>query len=104
MRLGAVWVPNSAAHYRAVEPLRAMERRGHQVVWPPDAEGKPEPRQLAGCDVVHVYRRAEDPARQVLEQLAVRGVRITYDNDDDFTVMPKESPSYLKLGGLKGQR
>jgi hypothetical protein len=29
---------------------------------------------------------------------------IVYDNDDDFTAVPKESPDYHKVSGLKGQR
>jgi hypothetical protein len=32
MRLGVVWESNSNAHYRAMDPMKAMERRGHDVV------------------------------------------------------------------------
>jgi glycosyltransferase involved in cell wall biosynthesis len=104
MRLGVAWVRASNAHYRAIDPMMAMARRGHHVVWPEGAEGIPDPRRLAGCDVVHVYRRADDATRRVLAQLAERGTAITYDNDDDLTAVPKESPSYKKFGGFTGQR
>jgi glycosyltransferase involved in cell wall biosynthesis len=104
MRLGAVWVANSNAHYRAIQPLKAMARRGHQVVWPSTAEGDTDPRRLAGCDVVHVYRRADEPTRQMLAALARAGTAITYDNDDDFTAVPKQSPYYRSTGGFSGQR
>ena len=105
MRLGVVWeAGNSAAHYRAIEPMKAMARRGHEVVWPRDETGQPELRRLSGCDVVHVYRRAAGDTRRVLAELARGGTAITYDNDDDFTAVPQESPDYKKVGGLAGRR
>jgi glycosyltransferase involved in cell wall biosynthesis len=104
MRIGAAWVPSSNANYRAVDPLKAMARRGHTIVWPANSEGAADLGRLAGCDVVHVYRRADDQTRRVLTQLARAGVGITFDNDDDLTAIPKESPDYRKFGGLTAQR
>lgn len=103
MRLGVVFEPNSNAHYRAIEPMKAMERRGHEVVWM-SASGRAEPRKLFGCDLVHVYRRSCDETYQVISGLARQGTAVIYDNDDDFTAVPKESPDYKKVGGLNGQR
>jgi glycosyltransferase involved in cell wall biosynthesis len=99
-----VWQPAPGAAYRAVEPMKAMSRRGHEVIWPSDAGGEPEVRRLAGCDVVHVYRRGQDGVRQVLRALIERGTTITYDNDDNLATVPKQSPTYKKLGGFTGQR
>jgi len=104
MRLGVVWEPCSNAHYRAIEPMREMERRGHAVVWPVDEGGEAKAGRLAGCDVVHVYRRANEQTRRALAELARVRTGITYDNDDDFTAVPKESPDYKKVGGVRGQR
>jgi glycosyltransferase involved in cell wall biosynthesis len=104
MRIGAVWLVNANANYRAIDPLRAMERRGHEVLWPDDPEANPEVRRLATCDVVHVYRRADDEIRPLLTQLTRGGTPFTYDNDDDFTSTPKQSPGYRDVGGLRGQR
>jgi glycosyltransferase involved in cell wall biosynthesis len=104
MRLGVVWEPNSAAHYRAIDPMCAMERRGHEIVWPADTNGAADVSRLWGCDVVHVYRRAAEDTQQALTQLIRGGTPITYDNDDDFTALPKESPDYKKVGGVKGRR
>lgn len=104
MRLGVVWNPNSGAYYRAVEPMKAMERRGHEVVWPADVDGAPDVRRLAGCDVVHVYRRSTEDTHRALKELVRAGTPITYDNDDDFTTVPKGSVVYKKAGGLEGQR
>ena len=104
MRIGAVWLANDNAHYRAIDPLKAMERRGHDVVWPADPEANPDLRQLGTCDVVHVYRRADDEIRPLLAALVRGGTPFTYDNDDDFTSVPKQSPEYRKSGGFKWQR
>ncbi|MGH2763370.1 MAG: glycosyltransferase [Thermoleophilaceae bacterium] len=81
-----------------------MKRRGHQVVWPANGDGKAELRRLARCDLVHVYRRCDEETRRVVAELARGGIAITWDNDDDFTAVPKESANYRKLGGLAGQR
>jgi glycosyltransferase involved in cell wall biosynthesis len=102
MRLGVVSEPIANACYRAIDPLKAMERRGHEVVWP-DGDGEADPRRLAGCDVVHVYRRGEDHTRRALMRLAQQGAAIVYDNDDDFTAVPRESWHYYKHAGMRGQ-
>ena len=104
MRLGTVMLPNANANYRAVFPLREMERRGHEIVWPRDPAANPVVRELARCDVVHVYRRADDEIRPLLTQLVRGGTPITYDNDDDFTGHPKGTAVYKKEGGFRGQR
>jgi glycosyltransferase involved in cell wall biosynthesis len=104
MRLGVVWQPAPGAAYRAIEPMKAMVRRGHEVTWPSDRDGEPDLSRLAGCDVVHVYRRGQDGVRQVLQALIQRGTTITYDNDDNLAEVPKQSPTYKKLGGFTGQR
>ncbi|HVE68928.1 MAG TPA: hypothetical protein VNB64_10145 [Solirubrobacteraceae bacterium] len=103
MRLGVLFEPNSAAFYRALEPMSAMERRGHEVLWA-DEEGRMPAGRLATCDVVHVYRCADDPTRRLLGELSRAGIAVTYDNDDDFTGVPRESPDYPKVGGAKGRR
>lgn len=93
MRIGVVFEPNSAAFYRAVDPMMAMTRRGHTVIWP-EADGHADARRLTACDLVHVYRRADVE----MQNLMRRGMPMVYDNDDDFTAMPKESPDYRKFG------
>jgi glycosyltransferase involved in cell wall biosynthesis len=104
MRIGVAWVPCSNANYRATEPVRAMGRRGHEIVGPRDGDGELDEARLATCDVVHVFRRCDEQSRQVAARLTGSGVPIVYDNDDDFTALPKDAPTYKKLGGLEGQR
>jgi glycosyltransferase involved in cell wall biosynthesis len=99
MRLGAAWVESSNGNYRVWDPLVAMQRRGHQVVWPADVRGEPDLARLAACDVVHVYRRADDLTLGVVAELLRSGVAVTYDNDDDLTLLPRESEDYHRFGG-----
>jgi glycosyltransferase involved in cell wall biosynthesis len=103
MRIGVVALPGPNAQYRAVEPARALARRGHEVVWPPET-GEADVARLMGCDVVHVYRGADRRTRTAVEELSRQGVGVTYDNDDDYTAVPKESPRYRQHGGFAGQR
>jgi glycosyltransferase involved in cell wall biosynthesis len=81
-----------------------MERRGHDVVWPADAQGRADVKRLAGCDLVHVYRSGDDETWQALRQLSRLGTPLTYDNDDDFTAIAKESPTYSSMSGARGRR
>ena len=100
MRLGVVWEEATNAHYRAMDPMKAMARRGHEVVWPQDEV--PDVRQLATCDVVHVYRLCTLDIHRMLGELVEGGTPITYDNDDDFTTVPKGTKMHKRFGGLKG--
>jgi glycosyltransferase involved in cell wall biosynthesis len=102
MRLGVAWEPNNNAYYRAVYPLKMMELRGHEVLWQPDENGEEQIERLAGCDVVHVYRTSNDYALIALANLVQSGTPFVYDNDDDFTAVPKESSLYRSTGGFKG--
>jgi glycosyltransferase involved in cell wall biosynthesis len=104
MIVGVLWGTTAAAHYRAIDPMRMMERLGHGVVWPPDADGGFSPRQLEVCDVVHVYRRTEKEVLATLQRLAARGTGITWDNDDDLSKLPKEAPRYKEAGGITGHQ
>lgn len=103
MVLGVAWEASSACYYRAIEPMRALERRGHKVVWPATDEGAPVFSELARCDVVHVYRRYDRETQAMVEQLAADGKGVVWDTDDDLSAIPRESPLYKKTGGVKGQ-
>lgn len=84
MRIGAVY--ELFPHYRAIAPLRAMEQRGHVVVWPDAARGWNVGR-LKNCDVIHVYRVHGPKPYPHLAALARRGIPIVYDNDDDMAAL-----------------
>jgi hypothetical protein len=84
VKLGFIYPPTNNAYYRAIIPMRGLERRGHTILWPAKLGDDAEMRDLFTCDLVHCYRRAgriED-----LRRLSERGVAITFDNDDDFAL------------------
>jgi hypothetical protein len=84
VKLGFICPPTNNAYYRAIIPMRALERRGHTVAWPSKLGEDSSLRELSVCDLVHCYRsahRVED-----LRRLAERGVAISFDNDDNFAV------------------
>jgi hypothetical protein len=84
MKLGFICEPINNAFYRAIIPMRALERRGHTVIWP-RVWGEDVPvRDLLGCDLVHCYRSRERIGD--LRTLSAHGVTITFDNDDNFAV------------------
>jgi hypothetical protein len=84
MKLGFICPPINNAYYRAIIPMRALESRGHTVVWPVKLDEDAPTRELLTCDLVHCYRRGDRPEH--LRQLSNRGVAITFDNDDDFAL------------------
>jgi glycosyltransferase involved in cell wall biosynthesis len=85
MRLGFIVEPRAPnSNYRAIFPMRALEKFGHEVRWPAQLERDLPLEELAQCDLVHCFRRP-DRARD-LKQLSERGVAVSFDNDDDFGV------------------
>ena len=104
MRIGAAFEPTAAAFYRGVYPLEAMQRRGHEIVWPLQNSGEAQVEEFASCDVVYVFRRSEDALRRALAPLVARGVGLVWDSDDDLSAIPKRSPNYATIGALRGQR
>jgi glycosyltransferase involved in cell wall biosynthesis len=99
MRFGVVWDPKpSASNYRAIYPAQMLQRLGHQAVPPPPERGVADVERYSGCDVVLVYRRYGAPTRRALRELRRRGVALVYDNDDDYTMIPKDHPEYDNVG------
>jgi glycosyltransferase involved in cell wall biosynthesis len=105
MRLGVIYTTEvHNASYRAVFPAEALARRGgHQLcLVSDDGRTGSSLRSLLDCDVVHVFRRYDRSVIKYVEELRARGVGITFDNDDDIRLAPKESESYKKFGGARG--
>jgi hypothetical protein len=103
MRIGAICEPNSAANYRVAYPLQSMGRRGHEVLIP-DAAGNLPFADLAACDVVLVYRRFDPPTRRTMTELKRRGIAVVWDNDDDFSSMPKSRQTRRMAGGRSNKQ
>src|SRR5690349_21158805 len=93
MRIGAIWHNCPNAYYRAIDPLKAMALRGHEIVLPTQS-GNPELHRLQDFDVVHVYRRGQAGVRRVLKELADRDVAITYGS-------PSTSPTRRRAASCR---
>jgi glycosyltransferase involved in cell wall biosynthesis len=104
MRIGIAWEKANNVHYRVIIPMRALARRGHEIVWPADLEGDLDLRRVAHCDVVHVYRRSDKATRLIVSELCRSGRAVNWDNDDDYRTVPEGHPRYRDLKGLAGQR
>lgn len=102
MKLGVIWEPGTAnSIYRVLIPLRALEQRGHEVVWPPGEEPSAPLRELLHCDLVHCSRSFKQFG--YLERLSRHGVAISFDNDDDFSGLDVSSEDGKLVKGLRGR-
>lgn len=82
MNIGFTFEPELFnSDYRVILPMRALERRGHKVIWPSHGSKDARLRELSNCDLVHWYRRVDRVAD--LNRLYQGGVAISFDNDDD---------------------
>lgn len=102
MRLGVIWEPQKVnSIYRALFPLRALQERGHEIVWPPGEDLSASMRDLLRCDLVHCFRsfvKYDD-----LDRLSRNGVAISFDNDDDFSASDMSTIDKTVRRGLRGR-
>jgi glycosyltransferase involved in cell wall biosynthesis len=92
VKLGFILEPEAAnSLYRVIFPMRALERRGHSVLWPANLQRDLPLAGLLDCDLVHCFRRPDRAAD--LKRLAARGVAISVDNDDDLSATDVSSTS-----------
>ncbi|HEU4702564.1 MAG TPA: hypothetical protein VFS37_08790 [Conexibacter sp.] len=105
LRIAAMYIDGTAAaYYRAMLPLRELERRGHRVLWPAQNDYERLLADASGVDVflMHHYCREQDLA--LVQHLARRGVAVVWDEDDDISATPRHAPVYRKNGGRKGMK
>jgi|SRR5215218_2237923 len=76
--------------YRLFSPLQAMERRGHEIVWPDLGTGVISRRELLSSDVALVFRCHDVATRKLLREARDQGVGIVWDVDDDMRHTPWE--------------
>ena len=76
--------------YRLFSPLQAMERRGHEILWPDLGTGVISRRDLLSADVVLVFRCHDVATRKLLREARDQGVGVVWDVDDDMRHTPWE--------------
>ena len=105
MRIAVLRDPASVnALYRAVIPMEALARRGHDVRWDAIQGRQLNHQLLQGCDVVFIHRLCDEEVQRAVDHLRGRGVAIWWDNDDDIGAITKENPLYREYSGLRGKR
>ncbi len=96
---------SAGATYRGLLPMQALAERGHRtdfVEW--DMRTAPPPLEvLRQADVVHFWRLYREPARRLMSALKEAGVGVVFDNDDDVTRVPKDSPAYREMKAARAQ-
>jgi glycosyltransferase involved in cell wall biosynthesis len=105
VRITALYIEGNAnTYYRVLLPLRELERRGHEVLWP----AKYRPAQLfAGkprFDALLMHHFHDEEHRELVHRLRCHGVATVWDTDDDLSAMPKHDHEYKSYGRRRGIR
>jgi hypothetical protein len=105
LRIAAKYLDGTAnAYYRAMLPLRELERRGHRVLWPALHD---ERELLSGAprfDVFLMHHFFREQELELVRRLAAQGVAVVWDKDDDISATPRRVPAYRGYGGRRGIR
>jgi glycosyltransferase involved in cell wall biosynthesis len=88
VRIAATSESLIGANYRLLSPLLAMERRGHEIVWPDKVTGVIGRRELLSSDGILVFRCHDAASRKLLREARDQGVGIVWDVDDDMRNSP----------------
>ncbi|MDO8213038.1 hypothetical protein [Conexibacter sp. CPCC 206217] len=89
--------------YRAHGPLEALEARGHRVR-ALNGRDVATGRALTGVDVLLVHRSCDAAALGLVQSARARGVAVVWDDDDDFSAIPRRTASYKHHGGMAYER
>src|SRR5436853_4124560 len=105
LRIAAMYMDGTAAaYYRAILPLRELERRGHRVLWPGRTDYGQLLAEASGFDVLLMHHFYRDQDLELVRRLTRDGVAVVWDEDDDIAATPRYAPVYREAGGRKGVR
>src|SRR6266566_3157761 len=106
MRLAFIYKKDATinAQYRALMPMTMLQKRGHEVVWWGSSEDRLPVERLRDCDLFTPIA----PPPQIYSRCWIHFVAAALGSAgttyDDISAVSQHSPSYERLGGLKGQR
>jgi hypothetical protein len=103
LRIATSYMDGTAnAYYRAMLPLRELERRGHRVLWPArhDYGTLLSGRPAFDVFLVHHFFREQD--LELVRRLSRQGVAVVWDKDDDIAATPRRAPAFKSYGGRRG--
>jgi len=105
VRLGVIFQEETAnAHYRAIGPMRALERRGHRIVWPDRVSYADALVGVPDWDLLHIHQFMSNADLEVVRRLRAHGVAVVWDTDDDARSVPSGTETYRRLGGRRKLR
>lgn len=103
LRIAALYMDGTAAaYYRAILPLRELERRGHRVLWPARTDYRRLLAQPASFDVLLIHHLCREEELELVQRLERQGVAVVWDEDDDISTIPRHAPVYRENGGRRG--
>ncbi|HYV17302.1 MAG TPA: hypothetical protein VE972_14910 [Conexibacter sp.] len=106
MRIAVMCRPRTSnGRYRAILPLRELERRGHTILWPGHPSyGALDNGAAPKWDVLHLQQFFDEEAVKLVERARARGIAVVWDSDDNILAAPRGSESLRQLGGRRGAR
>lgn len=106
LRLGVAPQRTANGHYRAIVPMRELERRGHAVHWPghPDFRGLEHGTGTPAWDAFHVQQMHDEEALDVMRRVRRAGIAVVWDTDDDLSAVTRGSEAWHRLGGRRNIR
>lgn len=90
------------SYYRAILPMRELERRGHRVAWQMRQTVEIAKAGVPSWDLLLIHQFISAADLELVRRLRQRGVAVVWDTDDDVLGTPKFSPTYRELGRRKG--
>jgi hypothetical protein len=94
----------AGSYYRAILPLRELERRGHRVLWPARTDYDRLLAAAPSFDVFLMHHYIGEEDLELVRRLTRQGVAVVWDEDDDISATPRHAPVYRKNGGRKGMK
>lgn len=90
------------AHYRVLVPLRALQRRGHQVVFRAPDPGF-DPAAAPPIDVLFMHQWVSEDMSPI-QRLQDHGIAVVWDTDDDVLHAPRSRELRAVVGGRRAVR
>jgi glycosyltransferase involved in cell wall biosynthesis len=101
------YLPDGAtanAAYRSIGPMRTLAEHGHDVRELELDRMDSWDDLLRWCEVLHVHRVCDGGSVDLARAAKAAGAAVVWDDDDDVTRVPRGTPEYKNVGGLRGER
>lgn len=95
VKITGLFDPDTAnGYYRAALPLAALKARGHRVVMHHAGSVLTAGYELPSSDAIFIHRGCYPEHLALVRACAERSIGVVWDNDDDFSALPKATRSH----------